>query len=371
MAEAQKLTELIIQITIMKIKSVRAWAEKLPLTKTYVIAYKTISDTEIVFLEVVLENGLTGLGAANPFADVVGETPEVTLANLQSGYLDNWIGKDIRNFNHLISLAGEHFPKLPGTLAAIDIALHDLFCQYIGIPIVDFYGRKIQALPTSVTLGIKDTAAMLEEAKEYYKLGFKILKIKTGLDVDQDIERAITLTDHFKGNMVIRVDANQGYSVAQLQHFIRSTNGYGVELIEQPMKVGLETELALLSSDERKILVADESLLNAGSALQLSHPPAPYGVFNIKLMKSGGITGAKEIAVIAKNAGIQLFWGCNDESIVSIAAALHAAYSCTNTKYLDLDGSFDLSKDLVEGGFILKDGCMITNGLPGLGVKRG
>ncbi len=354
----------------MKIKSVRAWAENLPLTKTYVIAYKTISDTEIVFLEVTLENGLTGIGASNPFADVVGETPEVTLTNLQSGYLDSWIGKDIRHFNQLIADASIYFPKLPGTLAAIDIALHDLFCQFIGIPVVDFYGRKIQALPTSVTLGIKDTAAMLEEAKEYYKLGFKILKIKTGLDADQDIERAITLTDHFKGKMTIRVDANQGYSVAQLQHFIKNTRGYGVELIEQPTKVGAEAELGALAEEDKKILVADESLLNAGSALALSHPPAPYGVYNIKLMKSGGITGAKEIAVIAKNAGIDLFWGCNDESIVSITAALHAAYSCSNTKYLDLDGSFDLSKDLVEGGFTLKDGCMITNGLPGLGVKK-
>jgi L-alanine-DL-glutamate epimerase-like enolase superfamily enzyme len=355
----------------MKIKSVRAWAEKLPLTKTYIIAYKTISDTEIVFLEITLENGLTGYGASNPFVDVVGETPQVTLANLQSGYLDDWIGKDIRGFNLLIDQAAEHFPKLPGTIAAIDIALHDLFCQFIGIPIVDFYGRKIEALPTSVTLGIKETQAMLDEAKDYYKLGFKILKIKAGLDVDQDIERAIALTEHFKGSMVIRVDANQGYTVAQLQHFIRRTRGYGLELIEQPMKVGLESQLAVLPEQDKKILVADESLLNAGSALQLSHPPAPYGVYNIKLMKSGGITGAKEIAVIAKNAGIQLFWGCNDESIISITAALHAAYSCSNTRYLDLDGSFDLTKDLVEGGFILKDGYMMTNGLPGLGVRKG
>jgi L-alanine-DL-glutamate epimerase-like enolase superfamily enzyme len=137
------------------------------------------------------------------------------------------------------------------------------------------------------------------------------------------------------------------------------------------MKVGLESQLAVLPEQDKKILVADESLLNAGSALQLSHPPAPYGVYNIKLMKSGGITGAKEIAVIAKNAGIQLFWGCNDESIISITAALHAAYSCSNTRYLDLDGSFDLTKDLVEGGFILKDGYMMTNGLPGLGVRKG
>ena len=35
-------------------------------------------------------------------------------------------------------------------------------------------------------------------------------------------------------------------------------------------------------------------------------------------------------------------WGCNDESCISIAAALHAAYACPATRYLDLDGSFDL-----------------------------
>ena len=74
--------------------------------------------------------------------------------------------------------------------------------------------------------------------------------------------------------------------------------------------------------------------------------------------------------VPAQQAGIDLFWGCNDESIISITAALHAAYSCSNTKYLDLDGSFDLSKDIVQGGFILKDGYMHTTGLPGLGYSK-
>src|ERR1700733_8551078 len=99
----------------MKIRTARAWLEKLPLTKPYVIAYKTITGTEIVFLEVELENGLTGLGAANPFSAVVGETPEITLKNLRSGYLDEWIGKDIRSFNKLIDDAAEYFPCLPGT----------------------------------------------------------------------------------------------------------------------------------------------------------------------------------------------------------------------------------------------------------------
>jgi L-alanine-DL-glutamate epimerase-like enolase superfamily enzyme len=93
----------------------------------------------------------------------------------------------------------------------------------------------------------------------------------------------------------------------------------------------------------------------------------PFGIYNIKLMKCGGIIGAREIAGIAKPAGIKLFWGCNDESIISITAALHVAYSCPHTHYLDLDGSFDLAEDLVQGGFEIKNGLLMINKQPGFG----
>jgi L-alanine-DL-glutamate epimerase-like enolase superfamily enzyme len=340
------------------------------LTKPYTIAYKTIDDTEIVFLEIVLENGITGIGAANPFAEVVGETPAITLANLQSDFVQQLVGRDIRFFNQLIDEALVQFPHLPGTIAAIDIALHDAFCQFIGISVADLYGRKVDALPTSITIGIKDTAEMLEEAKANLIAGFKIIKIKTGLDVEQDIERVTKLHEQFGNKMLIRVDANQGYSLDNLKHFIQQTKTLSIELIEQPMVVGKENELATLPATDRTILAADETLLDAATALQLAHPPTPYGIFNIKLMKSGGIRGAREIGLIAANAGIDLFWGCNDESMVSIAAALQVAYSCSNTKYLDLDGSFDLSSDLVTGGFILKDGLMYCSDQPGLGLIK-
>jgi len=35
---------------------------------------------------------------------------------------------------------------------------------------------------------------------------------------------------------------------------------------------------------------------------------------------------------------------------------------------LDLDGSLDLARDLVEGGFFLKDGMLSVTDQPGLGV---
>lgn len=353
----------------MKIHSIHAWSEKLPLTKPYTIAYKTISDTDLIFVEFILENGISGLGAANPFPEVVGETPEITLGNLQGDFMQNFVGRDIRHFNQLIDETAAHFPHRPGTLAAIDIALHDAFGKFLGIPVLDFYGKKIEPLATSITIGIKPTNEMIEEAKGYHAQGFNVLKIKTGHDVEEDIERVHKLKEAFGNKFTIRVDANQGYDLAQLRRFILATKNM-IELIEQPVSKGSEDVLTLLSNDDRKLLVADESLLDANAASLLSHPPQPFGVYNIKLMKCGGIKGAKEIATIAQHAGIGLFWGCNDESLVSITAAVHAAYCCPNTKYIDLDGSFDLSRDMAEGGFILKDGFMYTNGQPGLGIKK-
>src|SRR5437762_5854259 len=116
----------------MKIKYIHAWSEKLPLKKPYTIAYKIIAETELIFLEITLENGITGIGSSNPFPEVVGETAAITVANLQSDFIQQFKGRDIRMFQQMIYETSNHFPKRPGTLAAIDIALHDAFGKYLG-----------------------------------------------------------------------------------------------------------------------------------------------------------------------------------------------------------------------------------------------
>ncbi len=354
----------------MKIVSIQSWLEKLPLTKPYTIAYKTFYDTEIVFFEIGLANGIKGIGASNPFPEVVGESPQNTLENLLSESVQYLIGKDINNYKYLIHDIVHKLPDLPGTQAAIDIALHDAYGKYKNISVLDIYGQKVKPLPTSITIGIKDVEEMKDEAQHYYEKGFRILKIKTGINVEDDIERVTKLSGLFSNRMTIRVDANQGYNIEQLQKFIHQTNKLNLELIEQPLSVEDDGKLTSLNKKEIDMLVADESLININSAIELTKTPQRFGVFNIKLMKCGGILGARQIAEIARNAGISLFWGCNDENMISITAALHAAYTCANTRYLDLDGSFDINDPFFKGGFILKDGYMFPNELPGLGVFR-
>jgi len=352
----------------MKIKHVKAFTKNLALTKAYTIAYKTISEVENVFLLITLENGITGIGAANPDAQVVGENPAQVLDNCESEYCQSFVGRDIRHFRLIILEIAKTYPGKPGTLAAWDIALHDAFGKFMDMSVVEFYGQRIYSLPTSVTIGIMDVDDTVKEAREFVSLGFKVLKVKTGQEVNLDLERVSRIHENFK-DIIIRVDANQGYDAADLQKFIKETANLGLELIEQPVAIGKEKLLTGFEAASRKLLVADESLKNSTSAIKFAAPPQLFGNYNIKLMKCGGLLGAFDIATIAQAADIKLFWGCNDESIVSITAALHAAFACPNTHYIDLDGSFDLAEDIVTGGFILKDGMMSISDKPGFGYK--
>lgn len=354
----------------MKIVAVRAYIQKMALKKPYTIAYNTFSDVSIGFLEIELANGLVGIGSASPAEEVVGETTEQTVLNLNTEFVANFVGRDIRHFQQIIFETNLYFPNLPGTVAAIDIALHDAFGKFIGVSVASYYGQKMNALPTSMTIGIKGVDETLEEAKEYAAMGFKVFKVKTGMDVKEDIERIDALYKTMGAGYTIRVDANQGYDLNTLNSFLKATADYPLELIEQPLPVGQENALLALSIADRKILTADESLKDPKAALIFTGADKPFGIFNIKLMKCGGLVGAKEIATIAQNAGINLFWGCNDESIISITAALHMAYACPNTKYIDLDGSFDLMEDLVTGGFDVREGCLVINNDPGFGFTK-
>lgn len=353
----------------MKIKKLRHWKADLGNTRPYAISYKTVDSVESIFVEIELEDGTTGIGAANPSPYVVNESVEDVLSRLEAGALSWLVNQDIRHIHLLNEQLVQNLPNSPGTRAVADIALYDAFCKYLGTPVVEFLGQHIEKLPTSVTIGIKGVQETLEEAQEYFDNGFRILKVKLGNDVEEDIERLIKLREKYGTAPPIRIDANQGYTTEELIDFYDRTRVLNIELNEQPLKAGAIQEMKALPDEIKQTIAADESLVGPKDAFVLASAPKASGIFNIKLMKTGGIHQARKIATVAEQADIDLMVGCNDESIVSISAGLHFAFSSPNTKYIDLDGSLDLAKDVVTGGFVIEDGFMRPNGKPGLGVE--
>ena len=342
--------------------------QSLGLTRPYTIAYRTITDVELFFVRLMDEDGHTGLGSASPARAVTGETADACGQGLQCG-VDLLQGEDARHLGRLTRLLRRELADTPAARAALDMALHDLMARRLGVPLVDLLGRCHQALPTSITIGIKPVEATLEEAREYMARGFTHLKVKLGHDFQEDHDRLLALRREVGPAAGIRVDANQGYSPAETLRFATIAADLNLELVEQPLPMADVETMRALPADLRRLLAADESLQSPADAMSLAGPPAACGIFNIKLMKCGGITPALEIAAMAQAAGIDLMWGCMDESAISISAALHTAYACMATRWLDLDGSLDLAEDFASGGFTLHQGLMHLNPGNGLGVS--
>lgn len=358
-----------LQSENLKITKVKSWSEHLALTRPYNITYKEISSVENIFVSLETASGLSGIGAGSPSAFVTGETIENAVSLLEDKLEPLLIGRDIRRLNQLSRILERELSGAPAARASVEMALHDIFAKSLKIPLLEVLGKEHQALPTSITIGIKqDLEETLEEAAEYVGRDFRIIKLKIGKSLNQDIITIKKLREKVGSDIKIRVDANQGYSAADLIEFYKKTKKENIELIEQPMNKDQVDKMLQIPEHIRQICAADESLITPLDALQMSQEPHPFGIFNIKLAKCGGIRSALHIANIAELTGIDLMWGCMDESIVSITAALHAALASTATKYLDLDGSLDLARDIVTGGFILKEGEMSVSDEPGLGV---
>ncbi len=352
----------------MRITRIVCRHERFPLTRPYTIAYATTDAVDNWVVQLHAEGGLVGWGAAAPSEHVTGESEAACAEALDPATLDWLTGRDVRTLPLLARELRRRLPATPAARAALDMALHDLLARRLGLPLVALLGQAHQRLATSITIGIKPVADALAEADEYLGRGFRILKVKLGLSLAEDLERLARLRERVGPDVVIRVDPNQGYSAAEVERFVDAAGKLAIEFLEQPMAADRIDELRALPEPVRRRIAADESLLDEHDALRLLTPEPACGIFNIKLMKCGGIWAANRIATVAETAGIELMWGCMDESIISISAALHAALASPATRYLDLDGSLDLARDVVSGGFVLRDGYLSPTAAPGLGV---
>lgn len=340
--------------------------EHVPLTRPYVIASYATDSVEIFYVALRDRSGLVGYGAASPAPDITGESFDDCAAALATAEVV--VGADVARLGEVLGRLGETFEGAPAARAAVDMALHDLLARRLGVPLCALLGAPRPYLKTSITIGILPVQETLAEAREHAGHGFTCFKIKIGHDIDQDVERLRKLREVLGPDVALRVDANEGYDVEDAVRMFSLATSLNLELVEQPLARRDDALVARLGADARRLLAYDESAHSPVDAARLLHGPGAAGHLVIKLMKCGGIVPAREIAAIAHAAGAGVMWGCMDESAVSISAALHAALASPATRFLDLDGSFDLVKDLATGGFTVQDGVLIPNGAPGLGV---
>jgi len=352
----------------MKITNLEAWSVTMDLAEPYTIAYETVHTTTNVFVRIQTNRVITGYGCAAPDAQITGETPDMVVAQMEDVVAPALKGSDPLRPILLLERIKPSLKDNPSTLAAVDMAIHDLLSKSAGLPLWRLLGGYRDRIRTSVTIGILSEEETVARAKEWVSQGFRCLKLKGGRDVQSDITRILKVREAVGKEIELRFDANQGYTFHDSVRFVEETRRAHLELIEQPTPKGEPDILGRVTSSVHIPVMADESLMTLRDAFRIARKDLADMV-NVKLMKVGGIAEALQINSVARSAGLEVMVGCMDEAALAIAAGLHFALARPNVVYADLDGHLGLKGDPSHGAVILKEGTLFPKNEPGLGLK--
>lgn len=352
----------------MLIRRVEVYTVDLPYKKPFTISMGTSYSSTDVVVKLIDDEGRIGWGEASPSRRVTGESEDTILAAMRvlAPMVINEDPLDIEEIERKLSSAilGNTAAKL-----ALEMAALDLKGKILGVRLRDLLGGHAERVETDFTIGIMRPEEMAADALKHVEAGFRILKLKVGVDVEEDVARVKAVRDAVGDSIRIRVDANQGWTVKQAKRALSMMERYDVELAEQPVKWYDLEGMAELTRESPIPIMADESVHSARDALLIAKMRAADYI-NIKLTKAGGLLEARRIAAVSEAAGIPNMIGCMMEGGVSITAAVHFAAATRNVVTTDLDSDISLKEDFVEGGAGCVAGFRTLPEGPGLGNLR-
>jgi L-alanine-DL-glutamate epimerase-like enolase superfamily enzyme len=318
----------------------------------FVISRSADTHSEVVQVA-ISHDGLVGYGEGAPDPHY-GESSESAMRFF--GQVEPLLGDDPLAIDAILGrLAG-----IPGEIAAkcaVDGALHDLLGKVCGQPLYRILGLDPTPPPTSYTISIdtvEGTARRAAAAASYHAL-----KIKVGGPADLERVRTVRAA---APDALIRVDANEAWTVHSTVELVPELEALGVELIEQPLPASDTRGYCRLHDSSLSIpIVLDESCHTLPDVPRCAE--IADGV-NIKLTKSGGIREAVRMIHAARALGLKVMLGCMNESSLGIA---QAAQISPLVDVVDLDGHL-LNKNDSHTGLRLDDGRVVPGDGPGLGV---
>ncbi|MBI2806430.1 MAG: dipeptide epimerase [Planctomycetes bacterium] len=371
----------------MRVKQITAWQVRIPLKKPIRHASHTRTETDNIVVRVILDDGTEGFGEGVPRDYVTGETIASALALLKASALKEQM---------------EAWPTFKSAVTAIEhlrlapIVDDDRGCKgnaarcALELALLDAYGKRFQHPISDVTkLIAHDDLYQPHEHVRYsgaitsaegfkarlaawkmWVYGFRQLKIKVGIDGQDDVDRVGAIRRRVGRKMDIRIDANEAWTPDNVVGRIQELKPFNITSVEQPVPHEQVATLREVRQQTGVPIMLDESLCSMIDA-EHAEENDTCDLFNLRLSKCGGFMASLRLAQHAKRHGLGYQLGCQvGETAILSAAGRHFAASVKDIRYVE--GSYD--RHLVREALATKDITFGWGGWapalegPGLGI---
>lgn len=333
----------------------------------FTIATGTMEYAQNLFIRIHTNEGITGKGECSAFPMIAAET-QATCYEMAKDFAMLWKGKNPLEIEERLAeldlfTAGNYTAK-----SAFDLALYDIAAQHARQPLYQFLGGKQKRIESDLTIGISDPASMAATAFSFKEKGVKMIKVKLGKKVGDDIERIKLIREAVGNDIILRIDANQGWSYEDAVKALTAMGDYQIQFCEQPMRKWNDELLPELCALSPIPVMADESVFTHHDAKRIIKNKACHYI-NIKFAKSGGIREAIRINEVAEANNIPCMLGGMLESKVALTAKVHFAMAYENIRFYDLDTCLlGHKEDPVVGGVKYDGMQLLLDETPGIGA---
>lgn len=249
--------------------------------------------------------------------------------------------------------------------AALEMAVLDAELRAEGRS----FGRELGAVhdrvPCGVSVGIMSAVPELLDAVGGY-LAEGYLRIKLKIEPGWDVEPVRAVRERFGDDVLLQVDANTAYTLADTQQLAR-LDPFDLLLIEQPLDEEDVLGHVELARRIRTPVCLDESITSARDAAAAIRLGACQ-IVNIKPGRVGGYLEARRIHDVCVAHGVPVWCGGMLETGLGRAANVALAALPGFTLPGDTSASGRYYAEDVTEPFVLDDGHLGVPTGPGLGV---
>ncbi len=349
------------------IADVRCYRYRIPFRRPFATAHGSLSAREGAIVEIVVANGISGLGEIAPLPEFSGGTLSKALASLSS-CSTRLCGRQL----------DEALQELPGegmsasTAYALECALLDTAGQSERRSVAELLaGPGIlprASINVNAVIGATSLEETIQQVRAAIAAGFGCVKLKVGRNERLDLERIAAVRAELGPALHLRLDANEAWSFEQAYSLLKQCERFAIQYVEQPLPA---TDLAGMQRLRQLVaipLAADEALHDLASARRILAERAA-DVLILKPQLMGGLRLAQQVIREAAEQGVQSVITSTIESGIGLVAALHLAAA---TPLITLEcglATLDLLvDDLLDHPLSLRDGLLAVPTGPGLGI---
>ena len=346
----------------LTVRNIRAVGVKVPMTYVLGTSQEALREAPLLLVDLETEEGVTGHAYQFCYVPAAAAAIVVMLEEVLRTVKGDAVEPTVlwEKINRRFVLMGvQGIVRM--AMAMFDVAAWDALARAAGMPLATLLGAAPRPVPAynSCGLGLKEPAAVADEAEKLLAGGFKAVKLRLGYPtLEADLAAVRAVRARITADIALMVDYNQALTVEEAIRRGRALDGEGVYWMEEPIRHDDYAECAgIARAVATPVQIGENFSLPRDMERALAAQSSDYVMPDLE--RIGGVTGWRHAAGLAAARGIRM------SSHLYPEVSAHLLAVTPTVHWLEY---VDWANAVLEEPLRIVDGNAVPSGGPGNGL---